>query len=132
MLHGDQLEPERPPAQADVAADLAGARELYRQGNYDKAESLFEIIADDTKNAVPVAEEDCHVARMMVDRREINFAVAVEVRSDEREGPALDREIFVRRESAAAVAVEHRNDVEHVVGRRQINFVIAIEVCGDD
>ncbi len=57
VLHGDQLEPERMPAQGVTATDLVGARELYRQGDYAKAEKLFEIIADNTKNAAQVAEE---------------------------------------------------------------------------
>jgi outer membrane protein assembly factor BamD (BamD/ComL family) len=57
VLTGDRLEPERQVAKAETATDLAGAHELYRQGDYAKAGKLFEIVADDTKNIVQVAEE---------------------------------------------------------------------------
>src|SRR5262249_38176835 len=39
------------------AADLAGAHELFRRGNYDQAESYYHKIAKNTKNTPQVAEE---------------------------------------------------------------------------
>jgi outer membrane protein assembly factor BamD (BamD/ComL family) len=57
VLRGDHLEAEKLPAEGTAAADLAGAHEFYRQGDYSKAESLFASVADNTKNAPHVAEE---------------------------------------------------------------------------
>jgi outer membrane protein assembly factor BamD (BamD/ComL family) len=56
-LRGDKLEADATPAQGTAAADLAGALELYRRGEYPKAEKLFHRIADNTKNTPQVAEE---------------------------------------------------------------------------
>jgi outer membrane protein assembly factor BamD (BamD/ComL family) len=57
VLRGDRLEEEKLPAEGTAAADLAGAHEFYRQAQYDKAESLFAKVADNTKNQARVAEE---------------------------------------------------------------------------
>lgn len=57
VLHGDRLEPETKPAEGTAAADLAGAHVLYRDGKFSEAERIFHRIADNTKNAPPVAEE---------------------------------------------------------------------------
>jgi outer membrane protein assembly factor BamD (BamD/ComL family) len=57
VLRGDGLEAEKPPADAKVAGDLAGAQELYRRGEYSKARRLFRSIADTEKNPPSVAEE---------------------------------------------------------------------------
>jgi outer membrane protein assembly factor BamD (BamD/ComL family) len=57
VLRGDHLEAEKLPAEGTAAAELAGAHEFYRQGVYDKAESVFASVADNTKNAPHVAEE---------------------------------------------------------------------------
>src|SRR5207245_451496 len=46
VLHGDKLEPEKPPEKGTAAADLAGAEELYRNGEYKKAERVFHHIAE--------------------------------------------------------------------------------------
>jgi outer membrane protein assembly factor BamD (BamD/ComL family) len=75
VLHGDQLEPERTVAQGVTATDLAGARELYRQGDYGKAEKLFEIVADNTKIAVAVAEE-ARFYQAECQRRQLNYTKA--------------------------------------------------------
>jgi outer membrane protein assembly factor BamD (BamD/ComL family) len=56
-IRGDRIEAETPPAKGTAAGDLAGAKELYRQGDYSKAERIFRKIADNTKNTPPVAEE---------------------------------------------------------------------------
>ncbi len=57
VLRGDQLEAEKPPADSKVAADLAGAHELYRRGEYDKARRLFAAVADNEHNPPALAEE---------------------------------------------------------------------------
>jgi outer membrane protein assembly factor BamD (BamD/ComL family) len=57
VLRGDRLEPDKPAVESKDASDLAGAHELYRRGEYAKAERLFHCIADNTKNPVPIAEE---------------------------------------------------------------------------
>jgi outer membrane protein assembly factor BamD (BamD/ComL family) len=57
VLHGDRLEPEAKPAEGTAAAHLAGAHVLYRDGKFSEAEKIFHRIAENTKNAPPVAEE---------------------------------------------------------------------------
>jgi outer membrane protein assembly factor BamD (BamD/ComL family) len=57
VLRGDKLEPEVSPAQTKAAADLAGAHELYRQGEYKQAEKIFHRLAGNTKNPALLAEE---------------------------------------------------------------------------
>jgi outer membrane protein assembly factor BamD (BamD/ComL family) len=57
VLRGDRFEPEKPPEEGTAAAHLAGALELYRRGEYDKAENIFHKIAENTKNPPPIAEE---------------------------------------------------------------------------
>lgn len=56
VLRGEGLEPERTTSDA-VTNDLAGAHELFRRGDYGKAESVFHRIAEDKKNLPSVAEE---------------------------------------------------------------------------
>jgi outer membrane protein assembly factor BamD (BamD/ComL family) len=57
VVRGDGLEPQRGPTDAKVAAELAGAHEFYRHGEYGKAESLFHDIAENKHNSPQVAEE---------------------------------------------------------------------------
>jgi TolA-binding protein len=57
VLRGDHLEPDKAPVVGKVADELAGAKELYRRGDYPAAEKLFAKIANNTKNAAQVAEE---------------------------------------------------------------------------
>jgi len=57
VLRGDRLESEARPTEGTGAADLAGTHELYRNGNYAKAERIYRKIADNTKNSPQVAEE---------------------------------------------------------------------------
>jgi outer membrane protein assembly factor BamD (BamD/ComL family) len=57
VLHGDALEADKPPADSKVAADMAGAHEYYRRGEYDKARRLFRAVADNEHNPPAVAEE---------------------------------------------------------------------------
>jgi outer membrane protein assembly factor BamD (BamD/ComL family) len=57
VLRGDRLETEARPLEGTGAADLAGTHELYRSGEYGKAERIYRKIADNTKNSPPVAEE---------------------------------------------------------------------------
>lgn len=57
VLRGDDLEPERIPSDGSASADLAGARELYRRGDYTAACKHFHRIAENTKNTPQIAEE---------------------------------------------------------------------------
>jgi outer membrane protein assembly factor BamD (BamD/ComL family) len=56
-IRGDKVEAEVRPAAGTAAADLAGAKELYRRGEYSEAVRIFQKIADNTKNSPAVAEE---------------------------------------------------------------------------
>jgi outer membrane protein assembly factor BamD (BamD/ComL family) len=57
VLRGNTLVADEPPKPGSAEADLAGAHELYRRGEYDKAAVLFKRLANNTKNAVQLAEE---------------------------------------------------------------------------
>jgi outer membrane protein assembly factor BamD (BamD/ComL family) len=57
LLRADGIVPEQPPKPGSPEAQLAGARELFRQGQYVDAEGLFKYIADKKKTPLPVAEE---------------------------------------------------------------------------
>lgn len=57
VLRGDKLETDAFPADGTAAADLAGAHELFRQGEYAKAEKIFHKLADNKKNSTQLAEE---------------------------------------------------------------------------
>jgi TolA-binding protein len=57
VLRGDQLEPERAAEEAKGKAELEGAQELYRRGEYAKAETLFHHVADNKHNSPAIAEE---------------------------------------------------------------------------
>jgi outer membrane protein assembly factor BamD (BamD/ComL family) len=56
ILRGDKLEADAAP-KTPAAAELAGAQDLYRKGDYATAERIFRKIADNTKNSPQVAEE---------------------------------------------------------------------------
>jgi outer membrane protein assembly factor BamD (BamD/ComL family) len=57
LLRADGIASEPPPKPGSPQEQLAGARELFRQGDYAKAEALFKYIADKKKCPVAVAEE---------------------------------------------------------------------------
>lgn len=57
VLQGDKLVPAKMPEKGTAEADLAGAHELFRQGDYNQAAKLYKRLADNTKNTVQVAEE---------------------------------------------------------------------------
>lgn len=57
LLRADGVVSEPPPKPGSPEALLAGARELFRQGQYEKAESLFKYVADKKKAPMAVAEE---------------------------------------------------------------------------
>ena len=57
VLRGDELVPDKPPEPGTPEADLAGAHELYRNGDFDTARKLFKKLAENTKNSVQIAEE---------------------------------------------------------------------------
>jgi outer membrane protein assembly factor BamD (BamD/ComL family) len=57
VLRGDQVEAQRAPAPGSPEAELAGARDLFRQQQYGAAERICRRLANNTKNPPPVAEE---------------------------------------------------------------------------
>ncbi len=57
LLRADGVISEPPPKPGSPEELLAGARELFRQGDYEKAQALFKYIADKKKTPVAVAEE---------------------------------------------------------------------------
>ena len=57
VLQGDRLEPETVGVEGTAKGDLAGAQELFRRGEYAKAEKVFHHIAENTKNTDLIAEE---------------------------------------------------------------------------
>jgi outer membrane protein assembly factor BamD (BamD/ComL family) len=57
VLRGDHLEPDKAPVAGTAATELAGAKELYRRGDYANAETIFHRIAGNTKNSAQIAEE---------------------------------------------------------------------------
>src|SRR5262249_15169749 len=57
VLRGDQLVADAPPKPGTPEADLAGAHELFRRGEYEKAARVFKYIANNTKNPVQICEE---------------------------------------------------------------------------
>ncbi len=57
VLRAGHLEAEQAPIGGASATDVAGAHELYRQGNYADAEAIFHRVADNSKTPTPLAEE---------------------------------------------------------------------------
>jgi outer membrane protein assembly factor BamD (BamD/ComL family) len=60
ILRGDQLVPEKTltdPKAVQASKDLAGGHELYRLGDYTKAEAVFHYIAELKKSPPSIAEE---------------------------------------------------------------------------
>jgi outer membrane protein assembly factor BamD (BamD/ComL family) len=56
-LRPEGLVPDKQPEPGTVDAELAGARELFRQGEYSKAESIFHYHAEKTTNPPMVQSE---------------------------------------------------------------------------
>jgi TolA-binding protein len=57
ILHGDKLEPDTATKPTPLGEDLAGAHELRRQGEYEKARELYNRIAENHKTPPAIAEE---------------------------------------------------------------------------
>jgi outer membrane protein assembly factor BamD (BamD/ComL family) len=57
VLRGDQLVAEAPPKTGSAEANLAGAHESYRLGEYDIASKIFKHVAGNSKNSAQIAEE---------------------------------------------------------------------------
>jgi outer membrane protein assembly factor BamD (BamD/ComL family) len=57
LLRADGIVPEPAPKPGSPQEQRAGTRELFRMGDYPKAELLFKYIADRKKTPVAVAEE---------------------------------------------------------------------------
>jgi len=57
VLRGDQLEPDVPSHQEAAVGLLASAHELYRTGEFGKAENVFHRIETNKKTTPALAEE---------------------------------------------------------------------------
>jgi outer membrane protein assembly factor BamD (BamD/ComL family) len=57
LLRADGIIAEPAPKPGSVEEQMAGARELFRQGDYAKAESLFKYLADKKRTPVAIVEE---------------------------------------------------------------------------
>jgi TolA-binding protein len=57
VLRGDRLEQEKVTGENKGADQLQGAHELFRRGEYAKAEKLYHKVAENKKNSPTVAEE---------------------------------------------------------------------------
>jgi outer membrane protein assembly factor BamD (BamD/ComL family) len=57
VLRGDNLEPESNTKYGEHAKDLAGAKDLFRKGEYDRAAALFNYLAENKHNPPQLAEE---------------------------------------------------------------------------
>jgi outer membrane protein assembly factor BamD (BamD/ComL family) len=57
VIRADGIVPENAPKEGSAAAQLAGARELYRQGEYAKAESLYHRLAENQRNGEAIVQE---------------------------------------------------------------------------
>jgi TolA-binding protein len=78
VLHGDRLEPEKAAADAKGRAELEGAHELYRRGEYGKAETVFRKVADNKHNSPQIAEEARYYEAECL-RRQENYPKAADV-----------------------------------------------------
>src|SRR5262249_22434163 len=56
-LRGDKLVADPAPKKDSPEAKLASAHELFRQGDYSKAETIYNHLADNSHNPVAVVEE---------------------------------------------------------------------------
>jgi outer membrane protein assembly factor BamD (BamD/ComL family) len=108
VLRGDKLEPEKPPAPGTAAAELAGAHELYRQGDFFKAEKLFHHIAESTKN-------DPKYANTVQIRDEARFYEAESLRRQRRYPKAADTYVKLLNDSPSTAyreqAVQHMFEI---------------------
>ncbi len=57
VLRADGLIPDKPPEPDSPEANLVGARELFREGEYHKAEVLFNYLAENQNNNQNLAAE---------------------------------------------------------------------------
>jgi outer membrane protein assembly factor BamD (BamD/ComL family) len=57
VLRAEGLEADKTPTPGSPEADLAGARELFRQGDYANAEALYSRLAENSHIAPAIAEE---------------------------------------------------------------------------
>ena len=82
------------------------------------------------EGAVAVAQDDRYLALKLIDRGQINLAIAVKVAGDDRNRVAGHRILHVRGEGAGAIAQKNRNGI---VGRGdcQVKIAIAVEIGGD-
>src|SRR5207253_897496 len=81
------------------------------------------------KRAITVTEEDRHIVRGLVCRREIGFPIAVEIADDYIKWVGSSAIVDRRLKRAVANAKQYRNLVHSSrVGHREIDFAIAIEV----
>jgi outer membrane protein assembly factor BamD (BamD/ComL family) len=57
VIRADGVVAEKLPKEGSAAAQLAGARELFRQGQYAGAESLFHRLAENPRNGEAIVQE---------------------------------------------------------------------------
>jgi outer membrane protein assembly factor BamD (BamD/ComL family) len=57
VLRGDSLEADSSAKYGQAGKELAGAKELFRKGDYDKAAAVFNYLAENKRNPPQLAEE---------------------------------------------------------------------------
>src|SRR5438045_1538044 len=57
VLRGAGLEPDKLGPDAPVYGELEGAKKLFQQNDFAKAQPVFAKLANNTKNPLPIAEE---------------------------------------------------------------------------
>src|SRR6202044_1594086 len=70
-----QIIPDAAGPNKHGAGDLAAAHELYRQGKYEDARKIFNIVADD-KKVLPALAEESRFYQAECHRREEHYPVA--------------------------------------------------------
>lgn len=57
ILRTEGLVPQKAPETGTAEADLVGAQEFFRRGDYAKAQTLFRLVANNTKYQPPIVQE---------------------------------------------------------------------------
>ena len=83
-------------------------------------------------DAAAVVDEQQDGVRILVDHRQVDAPVFVEVAGDEREGPATSRKIDRITEGVVSGSKQDRDAVPTFVRHREIDLAVAVEVIGDE
>jgi outer membrane protein assembly factor BamD (BamD/ComL family) len=75
VIRGDQIIPDSAGPNKRGSGDLASAHELYRQGKFDDARKIFEIVAED-KKVLPTLAEEARFYQAECHRREEHYPTA--------------------------------------------------------